>query len=49
VFHRLAYAWLNWGKKEALFDSEEDESIFYDETLYMLAHQIAVPNSPPVV
>jgi ribonucleoside-diphosphate reductase alpha chain len=47
VFHRLAYSWLQWGKKEkGMFDSEEDEAIFYEETLYMLANQIAAPNSP---
>ncbi|MCL2766007.1 MAG: vitamin B12-dependent ribonucleotide reductase [Treponema sp.] len=46
VFHRLAYTWLEWGKKSGYFDSQEDESAFYDETCYMLAHQYAAPNSP---
>ena len=46
VFHRLAYTWLEWGKRENFFDSEEDEMAFYDETCYMLAHQFAAPNSP---
>ncbi|MDR2542722.1 MAG: vitamin B12-dependent ribonucleotide reductase [Treponema sp.] len=46
VFHRLAYTWLEWGRQNNYFDSEEDESAFYDETCYMLAHQIAAPNSP---
>ena len=46
VFHRLAYTWLDWGKKDGYFDSEEDERAFYDETCYMLAHQLAAPNSP---
>jgi len=46
VFHRLAYTWLEWGKKNGYFDSEEDESAFYDETCFMLAHQLAAPNSP---
>jgi len=46
VFHRLAYTWLEWGKKNNYFDTEEDESAFYDETCYMLAHQFAAPNSP---
>ncbi|MCL2264504.1 MAG: vitamin B12-dependent ribonucleotide reductase [Treponema sp.] len=46
VFHRLAYTWLDWGKKSKYFDTEEDESAFYDETCYMLAHQFAAPNSP---
>jgi ribonucleoside-diphosphate reductase alpha chain len=46
VFHRLAYTWLDWGKRNKYFDSEEDETVFYDETCYMLAHQFAAPNSP---
>lgn len=46
VFHRLAYTWLQWGRKSGYFDSEEDERAYYDETCYMLAHQIGAPNSP---
>jgi len=46
VFHRLAYTWLEWGRKNKYFDSEEDEIAFYDETCYMLSHQAAAPNSP---
>jgi ribonucleoside-diphosphate reductase alpha chain len=46
VFHRLAYTWTEWGKSAGYFDSEEDSSAFYDELLYMLAHQTAAPNSP---
>jgi ribonucleoside-diphosphate reductase alpha chain len=46
VFHRLAYTWLDWGKKNNFFDSAEDERAFYDEICYMLAHQYAAPNSP---
>ncbi|MCL2804648.1 MAG: vitamin B12-dependent ribonucleotide reductase [Treponema sp.] len=46
VFHRLAFTWLEWGRQNNYFDSEEDESAFYDETCYMLAHQFAAPNSP---
>jgi len=46
VFHRLAYTWLDWGKKNNYFDTEEDESAFYDETCFMLARQFAAPNSP---
>ncbi|MDR0322203.1 MAG: vitamin B12-dependent ribonucleotide reductase [Treponema sp.] len=46
VFHRLAYTWLEWGRQNNYFDSQEDESAFYDETCYMLAHQFAAPNSP---
>jgi ribonucleoside-diphosphate reductase alpha chain len=46
VFHRLAYTWMDWGRKNGYFDGEEDERAFYDETCYMLARQIAAPNSP---
>ena len=46
VFHRLAYTWLEWGRQKKYFDSKEDENAFYDETCYMLAHQLAAPNSP---
>jgi ribonucleoside-diphosphate reductase alpha chain len=46
VFHRLAYTWMDWGKKNGYFDSDEDSRAFYDETCYMLAHQFAAPNSP---
>ncbi|MDR0487264.1 MAG: vitamin B12-dependent ribonucleotide reductase [Treponema sp.] len=46
VFHRLAYTWLDWGRRNKYFDSEEDEKAFYDETCYMLARQVAAPNSP---
>jgi len=46
VFHRLAYTWTLWGKEAGYFDSEEDSDAFYEELLYMLAHQMAAPNSP---
>ena len=46
VFHRLAYTWLDWGRQNNYFDTEEDEQAFYDETCYMLARQFAAPNSP---
>ena len=46
VFHRLAFTWMDWGKRNNYFDSEEDEKSFYDEVCYMLAHQLAAPNSP---
>ncbi|MDR2952961.1 MAG: adenosylcobalamin-dependent ribonucleoside-diphosphate reductase, partial [Treponema sp.] len=46
VFHRLAFTWLEWGRKSGYFDSEEDGKAFYDETCFMLARQIAAPNSP---
>lgn len=46
VFHRLAYTWMDWGRQNNYFDSEEDAKAFYDELCYMLAHQMAAPNSP---
>ncbi|MDR0876861.1 MAG: vitamin B12-dependent ribonucleotide reductase [Treponema sp.] len=46
VFHRLAYTWMDWGRNNKYFDSAEDEKAFYDETCYMLARQMAAPNSP---
>ncbi|MDZ7692993.1 MAG: hypothetical protein U5K69_18030 [Balneolaceae bacterium] len=46
VFHRLAGCWTYWGWKHDYFDSEEDARIFYEELCYMLAHQMAAPNSP---
>ena len=46
VFHRLAYTWMDWGRQSNYFDSEEDAKAFYDELCYMLAHQMAAPNSP---
>jgi ribonucleoside-diphosphate reductase alpha chain len=46
VFHRLAYTWMDWGRKNGYFDGEEDGRAFYDETCYMLARQMAAPNSP---
>ncbi|MFN2311678.1 MAG: adenosylcobalamin-dependent ribonucleoside-diphosphate reductase [Spirochaetia bacterium] len=46
VFHRLAFTWTEWGQRSGYFDSEVDAQAFYDETCYMLAHQMAAPNSP---
>ena len=46
VFHRLAYTWMTWGSEAGYFDAEEDKRAFYDEVLYMLARQMAAPNSP---
>ncbi|MDR2394599.1 MAG: adenosylcobalamin-dependent ribonucleoside-diphosphate reductase [Treponema sp.] len=46
VFHRLAYTWMDWGRQNRYFDTEADAKAFYDETCYMLAHQMAAPNSP---
>jgi len=46
VFHRLAGCWTYWGWKAKYFDSEKDALAFYDEMMYMLANQMAAPNSP---
>ncbi|MDR1933123.1 MAG: adenosylcobalamin-dependent ribonucleoside-diphosphate reductase [Spirochaetales bacterium] len=46
VFHRLARTWKVWGQKAGYFDTPQDAEAFYDETLYMLARQMAAPNSP---
>ncbi|HEY7750790.1 MAG TPA: vitamin B12-dependent ribonucleotide reductase, partial [Ignavibacteriaceae bacterium] len=46
VFHRLAGCWTYWGWKGGYFDSEEDARAFYDEVVFMLANQMAAPNSP---
>ena len=46
VFDRLAGAWTYWGWKGRYFDSETDAAAFFDELRFMLARQIAAPNSP---
>ena len=46
VFDRLAGAWTYWGWKGDYFDTEDDAKAFYDEMRYMLAMQMAAPNSP---
>jgi ribonucleoside-diphosphate reductase alpha chain len=46
VFHRLAGCWTYWGWKAKYFDTEEDAKAFYDELSFMLADQMAAPNSP---
>jgi ribonucleoside-diphosphate reductase alpha chain len=46
VFHRLAGCWTYWGWRGGYFSSEADARAFYDETCYMLAAQMAAPNSP---
>ena len=46
VFHRLAFTWMDWGKRYGYFSSEEDAQAFYDEMCYMLARQMGSPNSP---
>ncbi|HEY8579106.1 MAG TPA: vitamin B12-dependent ribonucleotide reductase, partial [Beijerinckiaceae bacterium] len=46
VFDRLAGTWAYWGWKGKYFDTEADAQAFFDEMRYMLAAQIAAPNSP---
>ncbi len=46
VFDRLAGAWAYWGWKGGYFSSEADARSYFDEMRYMLAAQMAAPNSP---
>ena len=46
VFDRLAGCWRTWGQKYNYFDSASDAQAFEDELAYMLANQMAAPNSP---
>jgi len=46
VFDRLAGTWTYWGWKGGYFDAEADAQAFFDELRYMLAAQMAAPNSP---
>ena len=46
VFDRLAGAWAYWGWKGGYFTTEADASAYYDEMRFMLARQMAAPNSP---
>ncbi len=46
VFRRLAGCWTYWGYKHGYFDSEDDARAFFDELSFMLASQMAAPNSP---
>ena len=46
VFGRLAGTWTYWGWKGGYFDSEADALSFHDELCFMLASQMAAPNSP---
>jgi len=46
VFDRLAGAWAYWGWKGGYFSSEDDARAYFDEMRYMLARQMAAPNSP---
>jgi len=46
VFDRMAGCWTYWGWKHGYFDTEEDARAFHDEMAFMLARQMAAPNSP---
>ncbi|MBI1211661.1 MAG: vitamin B12-dependent ribonucleotide reductase [Alphaproteobacteria bacterium] len=46
VFDRLAGTWTYWGWKGGYFDQERDARAFFDEMRFMLAAQMAAPNSP---
>ncbi|MBD3178058.1 MAG: vitamin B12-dependent ribonucleotide reductase [Armatimonadia bacterium] len=46
VFDRLAGCWRHWGEQYGYFDSAEDADTFQAEVSYMLARQMAAPNSP---
>ncbi len=46
VFDRLAGTWTYWGWKGGHFDGEEDAQAYFDEMRFMLARQMAAPNSP---
>ena len=46
VFDRLAGAWAYWGWKGGYFSTEADARAYYDEMRFMLAEQMAAPNSP---
>ncbi len=46
VFDRLAETWRHWGEKTGYFASSDDAQSFEDELKYMLATQMAAPNSP---
>ena len=46
IFDRLVGAWSYWGMRGGYFQSDEDAHTFFDEMRYMLARQMASPNSP---
>lgn len=43
---RMAQCWREWGEEYGYFETEKDAQAFEDECIYMLLHQIVVPNSP---
>jgi len=46
VFDRMAGTWTYWGWKGGYFSTEADARAYLDEMRYMLARQMAAPNSP---
>ena len=46
VIHRLVGTWRHWGETNDYFASADDAQAFEDELKYMLATQMAAPNSP---
>jgi ribonucleoside-diphosphate reductase alpha chain len=46
VFRRLAGCWTYWAWTHHYFDDEQSARSFFDELCYMLATQVAAPNSP---
>ena len=46
VFNRLVGTWTYWGWKGGYFTAEKDAQTYYDEMSFMLASQMAAPNSP---
>jgi len=46
VFNRMAGCWTYWGWQGGYFNAEADARTFFDEIRYMLAAQMAAPNSP---
>ena len=46
VFDRLAGTWTYWGWKGGYFTEERDARAYFDEMRFMLAAQMAAPNSP---
>ncbi|MEO1918844.1 MAG: vitamin B12-dependent ribonucleotide reductase, partial [Paracoccaceae bacterium] len=46
VFDRLVGTWCYWGWKGGMFATEADAKAYYDELRFMMASQMAAPNSP---
>lgn len=46
VFDRLSGCWRSWGERYGYFNSKKDADTFESEVKYMLANQMAAPNSP---